>query len=100
MNPPAVVSLLLFLLLFTLIQLLYTSVITPSAEMAIAQQGSAAATNPWVILKDLEQQICITLGLYCAFLIGYKWFVIKQNEVLSTKNFLENKRENRLFEID
>ena len=100
MNPPPVVSLMMFLLMFTAIQLLYTAMIVPFAELAVAQQGSAAVTNVWVILKDLEQQICITLGLYCAFLIAYKWYVLKQNEVLSSKNFLENKRDGTLFKID
>ena len=90
MNPPTVISIGVFILIFTVIQLLYTGVIAPAAEAALAAMGTAAATNPWVVMKDLEQQLCVSLGLYCAFLIGYKWVILKQDEPLNKINFLQD----------
>lgn len=89
MNPSTLVSGGLFLAIITIVHLFYEGIVRPAADAVIAVQGAAATGNTWVILKDFEQQACISIGLYCCFLMLYKTFKLLHEEKIYTYNFLE-----------
>lgn len=67
------------------VQLLYWLIISPNAEQALLlaqQQGQSVARTFSVILKDYEQQICITLMLWGVYLITEKYLAITKNRYL------------------
>lgn len=89
MNPSPLVSLAVFVGLLILVHFFYQGVIRPNAAAAILSQGSEATSNIWVIFKDFEQQTCVTLGLFCAFLVGYKYQrIVFTEEPLYTLDYL------------
>lgn len=58
-----------------LVHLSYLGFILPQAELALDQAraaGEAAPRTLFVVLKDLEQEICIILALCCLVLMGEK----------------------------
>lgn len=60
-----------------LVHLLYLGFILPQAELALDQAraaGEAAPRTLFVVLKDLEQEICIVLALCCLVLMGEKGY--------------------------
>jgi biopolymer transport protein ExbB/TolQ len=90
MNPPQVVSMIVFLVIVTVVHLLYQGAIRPFAEAAVAAYGSGATSNIWVILKDFEQQASVTIGLFCGFLIMYKYQrIVFHEEPLFTMDYLQ-----------
>lgn len=89
MNPSALVSGGVFLAIITVVHLFYEGIVRPAANAAIDAFGAAATGNSWVILKDFEQQACISIGLYCCFLMLYKSFRLLNEEKIYTYNFLE-----------
>lgn len=89
MNPSPVVSMVVFLAIVALVHLVYQGAIRPFAEAAVAAYGSAATSNIWVIFKDFEQQASVTIGLFCAFLIIYKYQrIVFHEEPLFTMDYL------------
>lgn len=89
MNPSPVVSTAIFLAIVALVHLFYQGLVRPLAEAAIAAQGSSATTNLWVIFKDFEQQASVSIGLFCAFLIIYKYQrIVLKEEPLFTMDYL------------
>lgn len=89
MNPSPVMSLGVFLVIITLVHLLYQGVIRPFADAAILAYGSGATSNIWVIFKDFEQQASVSVGLFCAFLIIYKYQrIVFHEEPLFTMDYL------------
>ena len=93
MNPSAPLSIAVFLTITTMIHFLYEGLIRPSAAHIIATEGAAATTSFWVIIKDYEQQACLTLGLYCCFLMIYKAIRIVYEEPVYTWNHLADLSE-------
>lgn len=89
MNPTPMISMAVLAASVVIVHLLFTGVVRPFAEAAIAAHGAGATSNFWVILKDFEQQACLTIGIYCMFLMVYKSLQIKKQEKLYTYNFLE-----------
>ena len=61
MNPSFLVSGGVFLFIFALVHFLFAGVIRPAAEKVMATAGTASLSSFWVILKDIEQQVCISL---------------------------------------
>lgn len=61
----------------------YEVIVIPEAARLVAearQNGSAAPQVFVVIIKDWEQQICITLALWCLLLLGIKyWDIFSDN---------------------
>ncbi|MFT6896288.1 MAG: biopolymer transport protein ExbB/TolQ [Paraglaciecola sp.] len=89
MNPKPIMSMSVFLGIVAIIHLFYQGLIRPYAEAVIAADGSAATTNIWVVFKDFEQQAIVSLGLFCAFLIIYKYQRIAfHEEPLFTMDYL------------
>lgn len=89
MNPSPVVSTGIFLGIVAIVHVFYQGLVRPLAEAAIAAQGSSATTNLWVIFKDFEQQASVSIGLFCAFLIIYKYQrIVFKEETLFTMNYL------------
>ncbi|MFC3034034.1 MotA/TolQ/ExbB proton channel family protein [Pseudoalteromonas fenneropenaei] len=88
MNPPLLVSFIVLAVCFTLVQLVFAGVIRPAAEAVFATAGAQSLSSIWVILKDVEQQVCISLLLFCLFLMGYKLWRLVDEEALYTRDFL------------
>ena len=100
MNPGSVAQLCWFLMIVGVVHLFYQGVIRPTAEAAIGMMGAGATTNGWVILKDMEQQGCITLCLYCLFLMGYKYWRLLNEEPLYTYNYLEDQNPGEPIDVE
>jgi biopolymer transport protein ExbB/TolQ len=82
MNPSFIFSGGVLLGLFAIIHFIYAGVIRVAAQEIEDTQGTEALSSIWVILKDAEQQLCITLMLFCIFLMVYKlWRLIDEEEI-------------------
>jgi biopolymer transport protein ExbB/TolQ len=90
MNPPWLVSFGVLLVMATLIHFLFAGVIRPNAELALAASGTAGMSSLSVIFKDYEQQICVTLMLFCLFLMGYKLWKLLGEEGIYAYDYLED----------
>ncbi|MBJ7266716.1 MULTISPECIES: MotA/TolQ/ExbB proton channel family protein [Idiomarina] len=100
MSPNFFVSGGVLLAIFTLIHLLYAGLIRPAAEVAMAEQGTEALTAFSVIFKDVEQQVCISLMLFCLFLMLYKlWRLIDEEEIYS-RDLLESYDKSEALDVD
>lgn len=89
MNPSPILSLGIFLGIVAIIHLAYEGFIRPMANAAIAAYGSGATSNIWVIFKDFEQQASVSIGIFCAFLIIYKYQrIVFHEEPLFTMDYL------------
>lgn len=88
MNPSLGLSLAVLLGFFTLIQLLYAAVIRPAADAVLAAQGTSALSSLWVVVKDFEQQVCLSLMGFCVFLMLFKLWRLLDEEPLYTRDFL------------
>lgn len=101
MNFPPLVSLGVFLGVLLLIHLFYQGLVLPLSEEAIADQGAGATTNLWVILKDMEQQICLSLGIFCLILMGYKYYrITAKEEPVFTFDYLQHLPKDEPLDID
>tara|TARA_R100000005_G_scaffold88747_1_gene58818 strand:- start:17513 stop:18286 length:774 start_codon:yes stop_codon:yes gene_type:complete len=80
-----IIATLLLILSALVVWVIYEIFITPEAERLIAgarAAGSAAPQALPVILKDWEQQVCITLALWCLLLLGAKlWGIFNDNHL-------------------
>ena len=68
-----------------LVHLIYIGFILPNADIAIEfakSQGQSVPRNLFVILKDLEQEICIILMLWGTYLILNKIITISKDRYL------------------
>jgi len=77
----------LFLVHFT-----YIGFIQPMADLAIDQASAAGEAVPrtfFVVLKDLEQEICIILALCCLVLMGEKSYRIYSQRYLFEVDLLQ-----------
>jgi biopolymer transport protein ExbB/TolQ len=100
MNPKLVISLFVLIVCFTFMQLFYAGVIRPAAETVLADGGTQALGSIWVILKDVEQQVCLSLLLFCLFLMSYKLLKLIDEEPIYTKDFLEQHDKNLPLDVD
>lgn len=101
MNPTPAVSVGIFLGIVALVQVFYQGIVRPFAEAAIAAQGSGATTNIWVIFKDFEQQASMSIGLFCAFLIIYKYQrIVLREEPLFTMDYLAGFGQVQAVKVD
>lgn len=100
MNPNLLVSLGVLIASFTIIHLLYAGVIRPSAEGVLSDGGTQALTSVWVVLKDIEQQVCVSLMLYCLFLMAYKLVKLIDEEPIYTRDFLEQYEKSEPLDVD
>lgn len=101
MNPSAIVSMGVFLLIVVVVHFVYQGAVRPFAENAIEVYGSGATTNIWVILKDFEQQASLTIGFFCAFLIVYKYQrIVFHEEPLFTMDYLANYDKQQALDVD
>ena len=85
MNPSLVLSLIVATVVIGSLMALYYLVVWPMAAAAQNALGSGAATNPWVIFKDVEQLSCLMLGFFCLFIIAYKAKEIGRQSQINTK---------------
>ncbi len=100
MNPKLWMSLAVLLASFTLVHFLYVGVVIPNAEAAILALGSEAQKNIWVILKDTEQKICISIMLYGFFLMAYKLTKLIDEEAIYTRDFLQSHDKTQSLDVD
>ncbi|MGM0526713.1 MAG: MotA/TolQ/ExbB proton channel family protein [Pseudomonadota bacterium] len=97
MNPSLLVAGGVFIAIFTLVHFFYAGVIRPSAEAVMAVTGTEALSSIWVILKDTEQQICISLMLFGIFLMAYKlWKLLDEEEIYSRDLLPEHDKQSPL----
>ena len=74
------------------VHLIYIGFILPNADIAIEfaeQQGQAVPRNLFVILKDLEQEICLILMLWGTYLIVGKIIAIGKDRYLFDENLVD-----------
>jgi len=101
MNPSPVVSMVVFLVIVAVVHLLYQGAIRPFAEAAVAAYGSGATSNIWVIFKDFEQQASLTIGIFCSFLIIYKYQrIVFHEEPLFTMDYLAAYDKNEALDVN
>ncbi|WP_395339716.1 MotA/TolQ/ExbB proton channel family protein [Ningiella sp. W23] len=101
MNPPAYITIGAFLGIVALVHVIYQSLVRPLAEAAIVAQGSVATTNLWVIFKDFEQQASVSIGLFCAFLIIYKYQrIVFKEEHMFTMDYLAGFGQNKPYKTN
>lgn len=100
MNPSLLVSGGVLLAIFALVHLLYAGVIRPAAEGVMANQGTAALSSVWVILKDVEQQVCVSLMLFCLFLMVYKLWKLIDEEEIYTRDLLPEHDKQSALNVD
>lgn len=100
MNPNFVVSAGVFFAIFTLVHLFYVGVIRPAAEQVMAADGTAALSSLWVIVKDAEQQVCISLMLFCLFLMAYKLWKLLDEEEIYSRDLLANHDKQNALDVD
>jgi hypothetical protein len=62
----------MLVLSIVIVHSVYVLYVHPGAEAALASGGSAAARDFLVIIKDLEQEVCIIAMLWCCYLIFAK----------------------------
>ncbi|PKM18296.1 MAG: biopolymer transporter ExbB [Gammaproteobacteria bacterium HGW-Gammaproteobacteria-15] len=90
MNPDILSSVLVLAGCFTLVHLFYEGIVRPTAAAILAAEGSSGLFSIWVIVKDMEQQVCFSLLLFCLFLMGYKLWRLLDEETLYTRDFLRD----------
>ncbi|MDR6984278.1 biopolymer transport protein ExbB/TolQ [Rheinheimera pacifica] len=90
MNPGILSSVLVLAGCFTLVHLFYEGIVRPTAAAILAAEGSSGLFSIWVIVKDMEQQVCFSLLLFCLFLMGYKLWRLLDEETLYTRDFLRD----------
>ena len=85
-------SLIALIISVLFVHLIYIGFILPNADIAIEfaeQQGQAVPRNLFVILKDLEQEICLILMLWGTYLIVGKIVSIGKDRYLFDENLVD-----------
>jgi biopolymer transport protein ExbB/TolQ len=100
MNPRVLVSVLVLAACFTFVHFIFAGVIRPAADSVIATQGTEALSSVWVILKDIEQQVCISLMFFCIFLMLYKLWRLIDEEEIYTRDLLPEHDKNEPLNVD
>ncbi len=100
MNPSLLVSSGVLLAIVVVVHLLYAGVIRPAAESVMAAQGTAALSSVWVVIKDVEQQLCMSLMLFCLFLMGYKLWKLIDEEEIYTRDLLPDHDKTSALNVD
>ena len=86
-------NLLVLVLAIIAIHLTYIGFIRPQAELAIEtarQAGQSAPRDLFVILKDVEQEICLILMIWATFLMADKCIHILKERYLFDVDLLES----------
>ncbi len=100
------IALLMLILSAGFVHLIYAAYITPDAERLVEAarlSGEAAPQTLTVIMKDVEQQICVTLGLWCLLIMSAKFWGIWNDSHIYSIDFVGeiiNKGEEGLEEKD
>lgn len=84
---------------FIISQVIWGGVIKPNAAYVMATAGTAALTDPYVVLKDIEQQICVALFLFCISLMATKIYRMADEKPLCTHDFLMDFPKNEPLNI-
>lgn len=74
-----------------LIHSFYEFVVHPGAAQAL-QAGSQASRGFLVIIKDMEQEVCLIAMIWCSYLIGVKAMPLWGNNHFDAAGFLDNFR--------
>ena len=83
---------LILLTVLVIVHLIYIGLIRPQAELVIEsarQAGQSAPRDFFVILKDLEQEVCIILMFYGLYLMVAKYASLVSKRYLFTVDLLE-----------
>ena len=74
-----------------LVHLLYLLHIDPAAGEALriaAESGAVPERTPAIILKDIEQELCLILGLWCVWLLAFRYRLFQDEGYLLELDFL------------
>ena len=85
-------SLIALIISVLVVHLIYIGFILPNADIAVEaakSQGQAVPRNLFVILKDLEQEICLILMLWGTYLIVNKIVAIGKDRYLFDEKLLD-----------
>ncbi len=75
----------------TLVHLIYLFYIDPVAGDALrvaTAEGAVPERNLAVIFKDLEQEVCLIIGLWCTWLLAFRYRVFESEGYLLELDFL------------
>ena len=81
-----------------LVHLIYLGFVLPQAELALDQARAANEAAPrtfFVLLKDLEQELCIILALCCLVLMGEKSYRMYSQRYLFDVDLLASEQDSR-----
>ncbi len=85
------IPLLILLFCAGFVHLIYAAYITPEATRLVEASKAAGESAPQtltVILKDIEQQICVTLALWCLLIMGGKFWSIWNDSHIYSIDFV------------
>ncbi len=83
------VGLILCAALVHLVYLFYIDPVAGDAIRAATAEGAVPERNLAVILKDLEQEICLVIGLWCAWLLAFRYRLLESEGYLLELDFLQ-----------
>ena len=99
MKNPKLIHYIVCIIIAAFVHIVYEAVIRPEAANLINQaieRGESLPRNILVIIKDLEQEICIILALIGAYLISYKIYKLNSKKYLFNVDFLEDIGSNKV----
>jgi biopolymer transport protein ExbB/TolQ len=91
---PFIIGLIVLVSAIVVVHLLYVGYIIPSANAALAINGSAGARNFFVIIKDLEQEVCFIAMIWCSYFIITKSTALFNDRFLFKVDFLSDQDKN------
>ncbi|WP_334012537.1 MotA/TolQ/ExbB proton channel family protein [Alteromonas sp. S167] len=100
MNPNFFLSMGVFLVIFAAVHFLFAGVVRPAAEQVMTNSGTAGLSSFWVILKDIEQQFCISLMFFCIFLMVYKLWSLLDEEEIYERDLLPEHDKSTTLDVD
>lgn len=89
---PFFISLGVLIASIVLVHSVYVALILPGAEHAL-QAGAEASRNFYVIVKDLEQEVCIIAMLWSSYLILSKSWQLLNDRYLFSIDFLASHKQ-------
>lgn len=82
------ISMMVLVMSIIVVHIFYITYVHPMAQAAIQSGGSNASRNFFVIIKDLEQEVCIIAMFWCFYLIMAKIIPLLNDQALFQHDFL------------
>lgn len=88
-----ITALLVLIVSIVIVHLFYVGYVHPSAIAALQSEGSDGSRSFFVIIKDLEQEVCIIAMFWCCYLILAKILPLANDKALFVHDFLASFEE-------